>query len=67
MSVTRTNPPTVRAPTGYTHGVLVTSPGRRLIMSGQVGIAPDGTIPRRPRRRSARRSPTCGPCSPHMT
>ncbi len=48
MTVTRTNPPTVRAPTGYTHGVLVTAPARRLVMSGQVGLAPDGTIPADP-------------------
>jgi enamine deaminase RidA (YjgF/YER057c/UK114 family) len=41
--ITRTNPATVRAPTGYTHGVLITSPSRRLVMSGQIGIAPDGT------------------------
>jgi 2-iminobutanoate/2-iminopropanoate deaminase len=45
MTTTRTNPPTVRAPTGYTHGVLITAPARRLVMSGQVGIAPDGVIP----------------------
>jgi 2-iminobutanoate/2-iminopropanoate deaminase len=48
MSVTRTNPPTVRAPTGYTHGVLVTAPARRLVMSGQIGIAPDGSVPAAP-------------------
>ena len=48
MPITRTNPPTVRAPTGYTHGVLVTSPTRRLVMSGQVGMAPDGSIPADP-------------------
>jgi enamine deaminase RidA (YjgF/YER057c/UK114 family) len=46
--ITRTNPTTVQAPTGYTHGVLVTAPARRLIMSGQVGIAPGGTIPSDP-------------------
>jgi 2-iminobutanoate/2-iminopropanoate deaminase len=46
--VTRTNPSTVRAPAGYTHGVLVESPARRLIMSGQVGMAPDGTTPTGP-------------------
>ena len=45
MTTTRTTPPTVRAPTGYTHGVLITAPARRLVMSGQVGIALDGTIP----------------------
>jgi enamine deaminase RidA (YjgF/YER057c/UK114 family) len=45
MTVARTNPPTVRAPTGYTHGVLVTAPARRLVMSGQIGITPEGVIP----------------------
>jgi len=39
------NPPTVRAPTGYTHGLLLESVARRLIISGQVGLAPDGTVP----------------------
>jgi 2-iminobutanoate/2-iminopropanoate deaminase len=48
MTTVRTNPPTVRAPTGYTHGVLVTAPARRLIMSGQIGIRPDGVIPDAP-------------------
>jgi len=46
--ITRTNPATVRAPTGYTHGVLITSPARRLVMSGQIGITQDGTIPSDP-------------------
>jgi 2-iminobutanoate/2-iminopropanoate deaminase len=48
MTTVRTNPPSVRAPTGYTHGVLVTAPARRLIMSGQIGIRPDGVIPDAP-------------------
>jgi 2-iminobutanoate/2-iminopropanoate deaminase len=48
MTTVRTNPPNVRAPTGYTHGVLVTAPARRLIMSGQIGIRPDGVIPDAP-------------------
>jgi 2-iminobutanoate/2-iminopropanoate deaminase len=39
------NPDTVRAPTGYTHAIEVKSAERRLIVSGQVGIAPDGSIP----------------------
>jgi enamine deaminase RidA (YjgF/YER057c/UK114 family) len=43
--VTRSNPSTVRAPTGYTHAIQITGDYRRLIISGQVGIAPDGTIP----------------------
>ena len=43
--VTRSNPPAVRAPTGYTHAIQITGDYRRLIISGQVGIAPDGTVP----------------------
>lgn len=43
--VTRSNPPAVRAPTGYTHAIQITGDYRRLIISGQVGIAQDGTVP----------------------
>jgi 2-iminobutanoate/2-iminopropanoate deaminase len=43
--VTRSNPPAVKAPTGYTHAIQVTGDYRRLIISGQVGMAQDGTIP----------------------
>ena len=43
--VTRSNPPAVREPTGYTHAVQITGDYRRLIISGQVGMALDGTIP----------------------
>jgi len=43
--ITATNPPTVRAPTGYTHSMLIQGEHRRLIMSGQVGISPDGSVP----------------------
>lgn len=39
------NPQTVRAPTGYTHGLLLAGVARRLIISGQVGVAPDGSVP----------------------
>jgi 2-iminobutanoate/2-iminopropanoate deaminase len=46
--VTRSNPPAVRAPTGYTHAIQITGDYRRLIISGQVGIAQDGTIPNNP-------------------
>jgi enamine deaminase RidA (YjgF/YER057c/UK114 family) len=42
--VTHSNPPTVRAPTGYTHAVQITGDYRRLIISGQVGMAQDGTV-----------------------
>ena len=45
VSITRSNPPTVRAPTGYTHAIEVRNPERWLVISGQVGLAPDGTIP----------------------
>lgn len=43
--VTTSNPPTVRAPTGYSHGVLIEGGERRLIISGQVGLAIDGSVP----------------------
>jgi enamine deaminase RidA (YjgF/YER057c/UK114 family) len=43
--ITASNPPTVRAPTGYSHGILVESAERRLIISGQVGLAADGSVP----------------------
>ena len=43
--VTKSNPATVRAPTGYTHGIVVQAAERRLIISGQVGVAMDGSVP----------------------
>ena len=43
--ITASNPPTVRAPTGYTHSMLIKGEQRRLIVSGQVGMAPDGSVP----------------------
>jgi 2-iminobutanoate/2-iminopropanoate deaminase len=43
--VTRSNPATVRAPTGYTHAIQVQHPDRWLVISGQVGVAPDGSVP----------------------
>lgn len=43
--ITASNPPAVRAPTGYTHSILIEGEYRRLIVSGQVGMAPDGTVP----------------------
>ena len=39
------NPDTVRAPTGYTHAIEISGAARRLIVSGQVGLALDGSIP----------------------
>lgn len=45
MPITFSNPDGVAAPAGrYSHAALVTGAGRRLVISGQVGIAPDGTI-----------------------
>jgi 2-iminobutanoate/2-iminopropanoate deaminase len=46
--VTKTNPPAVRAPAGYTHAIQITGDYRRLIISGQVGMAPDGCVPDSP-------------------
>ncbi len=43
--ITRSNPPAVREPTGYTHAIQITGDYRRLIISGQVGMALDGTVP----------------------
>jgi 2-iminobutanoate/2-iminopropanoate deaminase len=43
--VTRSNPPAVRAPTGYTHAIQISGEERRLVISGQVGVALDGTVP----------------------
>jgi len=44
-TITTSNPPHVRAPTGYTHGLLLEGVERRLIISGQVGVSPDGSVP----------------------
>jgi 2-iminobutanoate/2-iminopropanoate deaminase len=43
--ITRTNPASVRAPTGYSHAVQITGDHRRLVIAGQVGVALDGTVP----------------------
>lgn len=43
--LTASNPPGVRAPTSrYSHAVLVEGAGQRLVISGQVGVAPDGSV-----------------------
>jgi len=44
-SITRSNPAAIRQPTGYTHAVEISGAQRRLIISGQVGMALDGTVP----------------------
>jgi enamine deaminase RidA (YjgF/YER057c/UK114 family) len=44
-AITTSNPPAVRAPTGYSHGIVVEGVERRLIVSGQVGMSVDGDVP----------------------
>ena len=44
--ITLSNPSAVRAPaTRYSHAALVQGERRRLVISGQVGQAPDGSVP----------------------
>jgi 2-iminobutanoate/2-iminopropanoate deaminase len=45
ISITRSNPAAVRQPTGYTHAIEIRNAERRLVISGQVGMALDGTVP----------------------
>lgn len=46
MPTTFLNPPGVHDTGGrYMHTALITGSGRRLVVSGQVGMAPDGTVP----------------------
>jgi enamine deaminase RidA (YjgF/YER057c/UK114 family) len=44
-AITHSNPPTVRTPSGYTHAISIEGAARRLIISGQVGMATDGSVP----------------------
>jgi len=44
MPITLSNPATVHQPGAYSHAALVQDTTRRLVISGQVGIAPDGTV-----------------------
>lgn len=45
MPVTFSNPAGVHAPgSRYSHAALVEGPGRRLVISGQIGVQPDGSI-----------------------
>ncbi len=44
--ITLSNPPAVRAPASrYSHAALVEGARRRLVISGQVGVEPDGKVP----------------------
>lgn len=46
---TARNPETIQAPAGrYVHQIEVTNPSRILFISGQIGIAPDGSVPADP-------------------
>jgi reactive intermediate/imine deaminase len=42
--VKRTNPPTLSKPTGYTHVVEVTGPGKTIYIAGQVALDKDGNL-----------------------
>jgi enamine deaminase RidA (YjgF/YER057c/UK114 family) len=44
MPVTLSNPPGVHTPGPYSHAALVSGAGQRLVLSGQVGVKPDGTV-----------------------
>ncbi|MEA2929107.1 MAG: hypothetical protein QOG38_1535 [Hyphomicrobiales bacterium] len=40
------NPSSIRAPFAqYSHAVEVTTPGRMVFASGQLGVSPDGSVP----------------------
>ncbi len=44
--ITTNNPPGVREPAArYSHAVTVENPARRLVISGQVGMDLDGSVP----------------------
>ena len=42
--VRRTNPPTISKPTGYTHIVEVTGPGKTIYISGQIALDKDSNV-----------------------
>jgi reactive intermediate/imine deaminase len=42
--IKRTNPPTLSTPTGYTHIVEVTGPGKTVYISGQIAFDKDGKL-----------------------
>jgi 2-iminobutanoate/2-iminopropanoate deaminase len=44
MPITLSSPPTVHVPGAYSHAALVTGATERLVLSGQVGIKPDGSV-----------------------
>ena len=44
-TLTPSNPPAVPAPNGYSQAIAVTGATIRLVISGQVGMAQDGSVP----------------------
>jgi reactive intermediate/imine deaminase len=42
--VTRTNPPALSTPTGYTHVVEVSGPGKTIYISGQIALDRNGNL-----------------------
>ena len=42
--VKRTNPPTLSTPTGYTHVVEVTGPGKTVYIAGQIAFDKEGKV-----------------------
>jgi 2-iminobutanoate/2-iminopropanoate deaminase len=42
--VKRSNPPTLSKPTGYTHLVEVTGPGKTIYVAGQIALDKDGNV-----------------------
>ena len=44
QQVKRTNPPTLSTPTGYTHVVEVTGPGKTVYISGQIALDKSGNL-----------------------
>jgi len=44
-AVAFSNPSPIAPGLGYSHAALITGEGCRLLISGQVGRAPDGTVP----------------------
>ena len=45
IAIARSNPETVSRPTGYSHAIEIRDAERRLVISGQVGMTVDGTVP----------------------
>jgi reactive intermediate/imine deaminase len=42
--IKRTNPPTLSTPTGYTHIVEVTGPGKTIYIAGQIALDKEGKV-----------------------